>query len=87
MVPAHPSEHRRSIRFGLTFRLCHSGSVVRGDVIARAPVFFTRDAIEVLLDDLLTSRESVASARKRLWQIGQVTRAPVGAEEGRARGM
>jgi len=32
------------------------------DVVARAPFFFTGDAVEVLLDDLFPSRQSVASA-------------------------
>ena len=36
----------------------HGDGLGRGDVVAGAPVFFTRDAIEVLLDDLLPPRQS-----------------------------
>jgi len=38
----------------------------RSRVVARAPVFLTRDAVEALLDDLLSARESVAATHAEI---------------------
>ena len=40
------------------------------DVIARNPIFFSGDRVEMFLDNLFSTREPVASAHsKELWQI------------------
>ena len=38
----------------------------RSHVVSRAPVFLTRDAVEVLFDDLLAPGESVTSAHAEI---------------------
>jgi len=47
----------------------------RSDVVPRSPIIVTR-SVEVLLDDLLSARESVAATHwEQLWQINAVHRA------------
>src|ERR1700733_1646762 len=45
-----------------------------GDVEAGSPVFFSRDAVEVLFNDLLSPRESISAAHKEI----MADRTPVG---------
>src|ERR1700733_4524833 len=45
-----------------------------GDVEAGSPVFFSRDAVEVLFNDLLSPRESISAAHKEI----MADRIPVG---------
>jgi hypothetical protein len=56
-------------------RLC------RRNVVARSPVFFPTDAVEVLLNKLLPSGQSVAAVhRETLWQKESVLNTPVVAD-------
>jgi hypothetical protein len=67
----------------------HRDGLSGSDVVSRAPVFLSRDTIEVLLDKLLPPRKSVAPAH---WEImadqtaflGRVSRSSVAESRGHA---